>query len=634
MNQNLTYIISFFKKIGLAFIVYTFCRLLFYLFNLNQFQGGFPLDAFFYGLRFDFVAVSYLFLPFILLSILPLPFKENRYYKLTTKLFFHLGNTLGIVLNLIDVGYYAFSIRRSTADLFQFLSTGNDLGNMLPTYIKDYWFLFLILIGLIMCTEIAYRNLENKSITNPFTLKVFGIQSLFFIIVGSLTIIGFRGGVQLKPLDIINAASYTSPQHVSVLLNTPFCIIKTVLNDRIAELNYFEEDELAAIYSPEQTIAGNGGFESRNVVLIILESFAKEHVGFLNNGKGYTPFLDSLMQESYVFTNAYSSGSRSIESLPSIFSGIPPLMNTAYIISNYSENKMDALPAILKKKGYNTSFYHGGENGTMGFAGFTATAGIENYYGKDDYPLTNQEESSAWGIYDEPYLHYFANELNKKKEPFFSTLFTLSSHHPYKLPNQYISQFPEGELPIHKTIAYTDYSLKQFFENVKNTHWFKNTLFVFTADHSSEAFHPFYSTFVGQKAIPIFIYDPSSQLKGIDSNYIQHTDITPTLLNLLGINTSIVSFGKDVLSNKNNHLIGYTSNNFYYVEKEFVLLFDGEKATGFYNLLSDSTLQQNLITDSSIEIKKNEFEKKLKAILQQYTNRLINNQLSKESNKK
>ncbi|MCB0380889.1 MAG: sulfatase-like hydrolase/transferase, partial [Flavobacteriales bacterium] len=173
--------------------------------------------------------------------------------------------------------------------------------------------------------------------------------------------------------------------------------------------------------------------------------------------------------------------------------------------------------------------------------------------------------------------------------------------------------------------------LKQFFENVKYTHWFKNTLFVFTADHSSEAFHPFYSTFVGQKAIPIFIYDPSSQLKGVDSNYIQHTDITPTLLNLLGINTSIVSFGKDVLSNKNNHLIGYTSNNFYYVEKEFVLLFDGEKATGFYNLLSDSTLQQNLITDSSIEIRKNEFEKKLKAILQQYNNRLINNQLSKES---
>ncbi len=634
MNQNFTYIISFFKKIGLAFLVYTVCRLLFYFFNFNQFQGDFPFDAFFYGIRFDYVAISYFFIPFILLSVLPLPFKANKYYKLTTKLFFHIGNTFGIVLNLIDVGYYSFSMRRSTADLFQFLSTGNDLGNMLPTYIKDYWFLFLLLIVLIICTEFVYRKVEDKTITTPFNFKVFGIQSLLFLIIGALTIIGFRGGVQLKPLDIINAASYTSPQYVSVLLNTPFCIIKTVLNDRVSELNYFNEDELASIYTPEQTIEGNGGFKSKNVVLIILESFAKEHVGFLNNGKGYTPFLDSLMQESYVFTNAFSSGNRSIESLPSIFSGIPPLMNTAYIISNYSENKMDALPDILKKQGYGTSFYHGGENGTMGFSGFAATAGIENYYGKDDYPLNNAAESSAWGIYDEPYLHYFANELNKKKEPFFSTLFTLSSHHPYKLPKQYIGQFPEGELPIHKTIGYTDYSLKQFFESVKNTDWFKNTLFVFTADHSSEAFHPYYSTFVGQKAIPIFIYDPSSQLKGIDSNFFQHTDITPTLLNLLGINTSIVSFGSDVLSNKSNHLIGFTSNNYYYVENDYVLLFDGEKTTGFYQLTTDSLLQQNLLTDSTITIQKNEFEKKLKAILQQYNNRLINNQLSKESSKK
>lgn len=634
MNQNFTYIISFFKKIGLAFLVYTVCRLLFYFFNFNQFQDGFPFDAFFYGIRFDYVAISYFFIPFILLSILPLPFKENKYYKLATKLFFHIGNTFGIVLNLIDVGYYSFSMRRSTADLFQFLSTGNDLSNMLPTYVKDYWFLFLLLIGLIICTEIVYRKVEIKTITSPYNFKIFGIQSLLFLIIGALTIIGFRGGVQFKPLDIINAASYTSPQRVSVLLNTPFCVIKTVLNDRISELNYFDEDELTAIYTPEQTIAGDGGFKSRNVVLIILESFAKEHVGFLNNGKGYTPFLDSLMQESYVFTNAFSSGNRSIESLPSIFSGIPPLMNTAYIISNYSENKMDALPAILKKQGYGTSFYHGGENGTMGFSGFTATAGIENYYGKDDYPLNNAAESSAWGIYDEPYLHYFANELNKKKEPFFSTLFTLSSHHPYKLPKQYIGQFPEGELPIHKTIGYTDYSLKQFFESVKNTNWFNNTLFVFTADHSSETFHPFYSTFVGQKAIPIFIYDPSSQLIGVDSNYFQHTDIAPTLLNLLGINTSIVSFGSDVISNKGNHLIGFSSNNYYYVEKDYVLLFDGEKTTGFYQLTTDSLLQQNLLTDSTITIQKNELEKKLKGILQQYNNRLINNQTSTESNKK
>lgn len=540
---------------------------------------------------------------------------------------------MGIILNLIDIGYYPFSFRRSTADLFQFLSTGNDLVNILPSYIKDYWFLFILLIGLIICTEILYRKVESSSTKTVFTLHFFATQSVAFILIGSLTIIGFRGGLQFKPLDIINAASYTSPKHVPILLNTPFSIIKTVLNDRITELDYFDENELNAIYTPLQTIEGKGIFKSKNVVLIILESFAKEYVGFLNSGKGYTPFLDSLMEESYVFANAYSSGNRSIESLPSIFSGIPALINTPYIFSNYSGNKMDALPSILKKNGYNTSFYHGGANGTMGFSGFAATAGIERYYGKDEFKLTNIEDESAWGIYDEPYLQYFAKELNSKKEPFFSTLFTLSSHHPYQLPKKYVGKFPEGELPIHKTIGYTDYSLKQFFASAKNSSWFNNTIFVFTADHSVETFQPFYSTLVGRNAIPIFIYDPSSQLKGIDSNYFQHTDITPTLLNLLGINISIVSFGNDIFSNKSKHLIGYTSNGYFYAEQDYVMLFDGKNSTGFYQLTTDSLMQKDLITEPSLTKQRDDFEKKIKAILQQYNNRLINNQISNSENK-
>ena len=624
--------ISFLKKIGLAFGIYTFCRLIFYVFNFNQFQGSFPFDAFFFGIRFDYVAISYFFLPFIFFSLLPIPFKEHRFYQLIIKLFFHLGNTFGIILNLIDVGYYPFSLRRSTADLFQFLSTGNDFGNMLPTYIKDYWLLFFILIGLIVGSEIMYRKIERLSTPKPFTLKIFLHQFIFLILIGSFTILGFRGGLQLKPLDIINAASYTSPKYIPVILNTPFSIIKTVLNDRLSEVNFFDEKELNAIYNPEQKIEGNGNYKSKNVVIIILESFAKEYVGFLNNGKGYTPFLDSLMQKSYVFTNAYSSGNRSIESLPSIFSGIPPLMNTPYIISNYSANKMDALPAILKEKGYNTSFYHGGSNGTMGFSGFSASAGIEQYFGKDEYPKTQEDEDANWGIYDEPYLQYFANQLNQKKEPFFSTIFTLSSHHPYQLPKKYENKFPGGELPIHKTIAYTDFALKEFFEKAQNSTWFKNTIFVFTADHSSEAKQPFYSTIIGKNAIPIFIYDPASNLEGIYSNYFQHTDITPTLLDLLGINTSVVSFGNSAFSTSKDmgtkHLLGFSSNHYFYAEDDYILLFDGENSVAFFQLSTDSLMQQNIVHESKNKDLLTKYETKLKAILQQFNNRLINNQTS------
>jgi phosphoglycerol transferase MdoB-like AlkP superfamily enzyme len=628
LNHNYSYLISFAKKIALAFLVFSLCRLLFYLFNLSSFPGSFPFEVFVYGLRFDYLSIAYLFSPFIILSVLPFGFKQNRSYKFITKISFHLGNTIGIALNLIDTGYYPFSIKRSTADLFHFLGTGNDFGNMLPTYIKDFWHLFLVLLLLVVFTEFIYRKFDHFTSSQSLNTKSFFIQLGIFILVNLLTIIGFRGGIQFKPIDIVNAANYTSAKNIPLVLNTPFCIIKTILNDRLREVDFYDETTLKNTFNPELNITPSTEFTQKNVIIVILESFAKEYVGFLNNGKGYTPFLDSLMNESYVFTNAYSSGTRSIESLPSIFSGIPPLMNTAYIISNYAANKIDALPAILNSKGYNTSFYHGGSNGTMGFSGFCATAGISNYYGKDEYPNPEKDDDGAWGISDEPYLQYFAKELNNKKPPFFSAIFTLSSHHPYIIPKVHQTKFTEGELPIHKTIAYTDYALKKFFETAKQASWFNNTLFVFTSDHSSEALNPFYSTLIGRNAIPIFIYDPSGEIKGKNEHYFQHTDITPTILNLLGINTPLLSFGDNGFSNTPKHLVGFSGNTYFLAKEDYVLLFDGKNTSGLYQITQDSLMKTNLLDSITHQTAQTKLEIQLKAIIQQYNHRLINNKTS------
>lgn len=633
MNQNYSYLVSLAKKIALAFLVFSCCRLLFFLFNYSSFSSSISFDVFIYGLRFDYVAISYLFSPFIVLSILPFGLNQHAIYRFITKIFFHIGNTIGIILNLIDVGYYPFSLKRSTADLFQFLGTGNDLGNMLPTYIKDYWYLFLILILLIVATEFLYRKFDQYTPIKSFSIKSFSIQLVAFVLVDLFIIVGFRGGIQLRPIDIVNAANCTSPKNIPVVLNTTFSIIKTILNDTLSEVFFYDETKLRSIYNPELSIKSTTEPSKKNVVIIILESFAKEYVGFLNQGKGYTPFLDSLMQESYVFTNAYSSGTKSIESLPSIFAGIPPLMNTPYTLSNYTANKIDGLPAILKLRGYNTSFYHGGANGTMGFSGFSATAGITNYYGKDEYPTPEKDDDGAWGISDEPYLQYFANELNKKETPFFSSIFTLSSHHPYIVPTKYSTRFKEGELPIHKTITYTDYALKQFFATAKQSAWFNNTIFVFTSDHSSEALNPFYSTIIGRNAIPIFIYDPTGKIKGKNEHYFQHTDITPTILGLLGINTSLFSFGNDAFINTPKHLVGYSGNTYFFAKEDYILLFDGENASGLYQLTQDSLMKNNLLDSIQHQGTKTALETQLKAIIQQYNNRLIKNQTSLTQNR-
>jgi phosphoglycerol transferase MdoB-like AlkP superfamily enzyme len=261
----------------------------------------------------------------------------------------------------------------------------------------------------------------------------------------------------------------------------------------------------------------------------------------------------------------------------------------------------------------------------MGFNGFVGVAGIDNYFGLDEYPSQNKDYDGCWGIFDEPYLQYFANELNTKKEPFFSSLFTVSSHHPYTIPEQHIDKFPKGDLPLHETVGYTDYALQRFFNASKKMRWFNNTIFVFTADHSTQSNNLKYKTRLGRYAVPLFIYDPTGNLKGEHTKLIQHADISPTILGLVGRANKIISFGNDAFSEKAKFAVQYINGSYQLTTKDHFIIFDGEKITNYYALDTDSLLENNLLKESKLKTKD---ERLIKGIIQQYNNRLINNQLS------
>lgn len=580
------------------------------------------------------VAISFLFAPTVLLQLAPFSFRNLNWYRKFTNVFYFTGLFLGVTFNMLDVGYFEYTLKRTTADLFGLVSEGDDFWTLLPHYIIDFWYAYLAAAILLFIAIKVNKLWCEKNLTfYPYNKKDYFVNSLIFIGFSGFLIIGMRGGLQYKPLNIVNAAQYASAQNIPIVLNTPFTVMKTLSSDKLEPCSYFPEDELVKIYTPEQHIEGNGQLAGKNIVFIIMESFAKEYVGFLNNTKGYTPFLDSLMSNSYVYTNAYANGQRSMESLPSILAGLPQLMNSSYITSNYASNELDGLPKLLKQQGYNTSFYHGGSNGTMGFNGFTKIIGVDKYYGMNEYPLKLKEKDydGLWGIFDEPYLQYFAQELNTKQEPFFSSVFTLSSHHPYTIPKNHENKFPQGNLPIHESIGYADYSLKQFFKTASQMEWFNNTVFVFTADHSSLSEKPYYKTKLNRLAIPIFIYTPDSSFVGKDSTLFQQIDITPTLLNYTNINTSIITFGNTPYNSDNKFIANYISGNYQVSYKNYFLIFDGEKSTNFYNTTIDTLLTNNLINklNKKDEKIKNRLENKLKAVIQQYNNRIISNNLSK-----
>jgi uncharacterized sulfatase len=272
-----------------------------------------------------------------------------------------------------------------------------------------------------------------------------------------------------------------------------------------------------------------------NFVVIIVESLATEYLGFLNNGVGYTPFLDSLAKDAVVFRDSYANGRRSIDAMPAIFAAIPAWRDQPFIKSPFATNNIRPLPRELKKHGYSSAFFHGASTGSMHFDVFAKMAGFDAYYGRENHP-DKSDDDGQWGIFDEPFLKFASTTLSTLPEPFLAGVFTLTSHNPFIIPKKYRGQFPKGTLVIHESIGYADHSLKGFFDAASGQKWFKNTVFVITGDHTSLSDVPSYTSYPGRFKVPIIFYDPSGQLpKNVEGKTASHIDITPTIFGLLGI---------------------------------------------------------------------------------------------------
>ena len=152
------------------------------------------------------------------------------------------------------------------------------------------------------------------------------------------------------------------------------------------------------------------------------------------------------------------------------------------------------------------------------------------YFGREQYPYPGGDDGN-WGIFDEEFLGFFNEKLVTFKQPFFTTVFTLSSHPPFKIPVQHKGRFPKGELKIQESVGYADYALKTFFEKAKKQDWYKNTLFVLSADHCSSEGKGFYKTTLGKFVIPLIFFDPSNEeLVGVSEKNFQQIDISTSFL--------------------------------------------------------------------------------------------------------
>jgi phosphoglycerol transferase MdoB-like AlkP superfamily enzyme len=465
-------------------------------------------------------------------------------------------------------------------------------------------------------------------------VKQYLANTLWFLTCITFAVLIYRGGLQLRPISLVTAGEYTSPNNIPLIVNTPFSIFSTYEMDAISEKKYYGEAEVKKIYDPVVVPDNKEDkkFRKLNVVILIVESLSEEYSGKLNKEheagtyKGYTPFIDSLMDHSLYFNYSFANGKRSIEGIPAVVSGLPALMDDAYLTSVFSGNKINSLPLLLKKEGYSSAFFHGGKNGTMNFDAYAKVAGFDNYYGKNEYN-NDKDYDGEWGIYDEEFLQYTAKTLMATQAPYVSVIFTLSSHHPYSVPLRYKNKFPKGTLEIHESMGYADYSLKQFFRTIEKDPSFDSTLFVITADHTSIVESPYYQNSLGAYAIPIIYYMHNSGLSGQSSMVTQQADIMPSILDLIHYKEPYAAFGRSVFDSVGPHFaVSYVNNVYQLVKDGYVLQFSNDKPIGLYDLSADRLLKNNLLPTSPERAKT--IETFLKAYIQTYNGRMIENKLT------
>ncbi|MDO4225029.1 MAG: LTA synthase family protein [Bergeyella zoohelcum] len=595
-------------RLILVYTFYQIARFLFWFFNQNLFHiesVSSYLKLAYHGFAFDTTAILYVNSLFILLSILPLLINTHKSYQAVLFWVYFITNGISYGLNFIDFAYFPFSKARLTTAAFDVMEHESNLSQVFIATITEQPLVpisYLLLMGLWV---FLYKKIRVKDISITNKTQYFVASFVWLCIVTTLVVGGIRGDFKhsTRPINMVDAAKHIGnrPENANIVLNSVFSFFRTINTNSFKEVRFVEQNIIDNQLKPYK-LYKRDNTNKPNVVILIVESLGREYCGTFNQGKNiknyesFTPFLDSLAQESLIFPNAYANGRQSIHGMSSVLAGIPSLAD-AFTSSPYANQNIQSIVSITKEMGYETSFYHGAPNGSMGFQGFAGILGFDHYFGKTEYN-NDADFDGIWAIWDEPFLQYFAKN-NGKKQPFFSVVFTASSHHPFKVPKQYENTFRKGFVEIHKPVQYTDFSLKRYFETAQKQDWYKNTIFVITADHTNQNHYPLFSQGVNRFAVPILFYSPNPkyQLKGINEQFAQQMDIYPTLADLLGYNQPIRSWGKSLVRNDENtpHLIVTSDGSVHhFIIKNYIYSFDGQQIIGIYKS-EDTAMQHNLI---------------------------------------
>ncbi|WP_338766110.1 sulfatase-like hydrolase/transferase [Bernardetia sp. ABR2-2B] len=572
------YRLLFWLRLWIFWLLYfALHRLVFFIYNhsiFNEYPLSEQLQAFWEAIHLDFSTAGYL---------ITLPTLFLIGYIFSVKFIHRFNYVLIILIGIISVSdtllYHEWGYKLNAYALSFLLYPTQMMASVTTTQLVLALILEISLIGF---GVFFYKFISKVGVDNPkefekyhFTQKkniiypvTYGLVSL---LVAALTFLAIRGGLGLAPINQSAAyySTYTPLNHLATNTswNLLFSILKTNKASKQSGITFFDkktvQKNIQEIYTAnpkeQEKILR---YTRPNVVLVILEGYTSDLITTLGGEKGITPHFSKMTREGLLFTNIYSTADRTDKGVIGVLSGYPAQKHSSIIKEPQKFEKLPSLSSAFKEKGYATSVYYGGESEYMNFKAYWRYAGFDEII--DQSQFEEKDKNSKWGAHDHIVFEKVVQDLNKQKQPFFTTVLTLSSHEPFetpiKTPYDKIAKIEtdknkkEANL-FRKAAYYTDWSINKFMQQAKKQDWYDQTLFIFVADHGHRLPKIYKDTRQIEKyRIPLLFYgntisrDFLKQNNNKISQIGSHTDIATTLLEQLEINNSAFKWGKDLLN--------------------------------------------------------------------------------------
>lgn len=591
MFKSLIFFVRFFLFWLLFFAIDRFIFLFIFHKKLRGISFIEKTTTFYHALRLDLSMAAYL-------AIIPLFGFIFWYFSKQKSVSFNWVSVYNKVLIVIFSLFAVvnFNIYREwgsklNAKAFSFaLDTPNEaLASSASSPIGLSLLVFAILLAIGFYLNFLLVNRKLTFVQSPIWLKVTVAVLLF-----GFNFLLIRGGVGVAPNSQSMAyfSKYQLLNHAS--LNTEWNLISSILASKKTNHNpylYFDpttaDKEVAQLYQVEKdTSISILNTQRPNVVIFILESFTADLTKTLGNENGITPRFDSLINQGVLFSQIYAAGNRTDKGLIGTLTGFPTL-GTGSIVK--WPEKMQKIPAISQKlaeQHYNTSFFYGGESEFDNYKAFILSHGYQKLVDKNSFD--KKDMNSKWGAYDALVFNKQLESLGQTKQPFFSTILSLTNHEPFEVPGKPKFGKQSNIEKFKSTAFYTDSCIGAYLDQAKKQDWYKNTLFIFVADHGHILPKNNHEVFEPQRYhIPLLFYGEviKKQFKGQQFNRTgSQQDIAATLLAQLQIPSKDFLWSKNLLNPYSKPFAFFSwDNGLGFINDQHCVTFDNIGKTILYN---------------------------------------------------